>query len=90
MNDFKNKFKAERDRLNLEIRQRVVAYIVGAFGLVAGLAWNEAVQELIRQLFPLDKNSLAVKFIYAVVITLVVVIVSLYLVRWIEKKPEDK
>lgn len=67
------------DDLKKEFRSRVLAYIGGAFGLVAGLAWNEAIQELIRTLFPVARNSIAVKFLYAVIVTAVVVVVISYL-----------
>jgi hypothetical protein len=49
--------------------------------LVAGLAWNEAIQELIKFLFPLSRNSILVKFLYAAIITIVVVVVISYLER---------
>ena len=55
--------------------------IVAAFGLVAGLAWNEAIKSLIEYFYPASQNNLMAKFVYAVFITLVVVVVSTYLVR---------
>jgi uncharacterized BrkB/YihY/UPF0761 family membrane protein len=67
--------------LQKEIRGRTVGYIGGAFGLVAGLAWNEAITTLINQLFPVAKDSLLIKFLYAIILTIVVVIV----IKYIEK-----
>ncbi len=64
-----------------EIRIRTVGYIVGAFGLVAGLAWNDAIRSLIEHLFPVEVNSLWAKFIYAIIITLVVIFVSVWIGR---------
>ncbi|PIQ68440.1 MAG: hypothetical protein COV91_04190 [Candidatus Taylorbacteria bacterium CG11_big_fil_rev_8_21_14_0_20_46_11] len=66
-------------------RERTVGFITAGLGLVAGLAWNDAIRSLIDYLFPLDKNGLTAKFIYAVAITFVVVILSQYLVRWMKK-----
>jgi len=54
-----------------------IGFLLAGLGLVAGLAWNDAIQALFKELFPLDKNSLIAKFLYAVIITIVVVIVSL-------------
>lgn len=58
-----------------------IGYILTALGLVAGLAWNEAIQGLVSELFPLEKNGVIAQFVYAVVITIVVVIVSMRLAR---------
>lgn len=62
-----------------EVRNQTIGYIVAAFGLVAGLAWNEAVKGLIDILFPLQQNSLVAKFIYAGIVTSFVIIISVYL-----------
>jgi len=62
-----------------ELRSRVLAYIGGSFGLVAGLAWNDAIKELIQYMFPLATDTLTAKFIYAALITVVVVVIITYL-----------
>lgn len=78
------------------MQNQTIGYIVAAFGLVAGLAWNEAVKALIEYFFPLSQNSLWAKFIYAIFITLVLVFVTLYLTRFAaekevaEEKEEEK
>lgn len=76
----------ERLRLNNEVRERTISYIIAAFGLVAGLAWNDAITSLIEYLFPVSAGSLFAKFIYAIVITIVVVVTSIYLARIFNKK----
>ena len=58
-----------------EVKARLVGYIGGAFGLVAGLAWNEAITAFIDQIFPLAKDSLWVKFAYAIILTIAVVVI---------------
>ena len=62
-----------------ELRSKVLTYVGGGFGLVAGLAWNDAIKELIQYAFPLATDTLAAKFIYAGIITMVVVIIITYL-----------
>lgn len=68
--------------IDKEIRGRSIGYIGTAFGLVAGLAWNEAITTLINTLFPIDKNSIIIKFGYAIVLTIVVVLVIKQLDRF--------
>lgn len=69
-----------------ELRQQTVTYLTAAFGLVAGLAWNEAIKGLIESLFPNGTNSLLAKFIYAVGITIVVVLVTYFLLKKTEEE----
>lgn len=63
------------------IRQQVIGYVTAAFGFVTGLAWNDAIKSLIDRFFPLETDGLIAKFIYAVVVTVIVVLVSWLLVR---------
>ncbi len=58
---------------------------MGGFGLVAALAWNEAIKSLFENLFK-DKGSIISKFVYATIITVIVVIVSIQLQRLGRKK----
>ncbi|OGF77776.1 hypothetical protein A3I27_02095 [Candidatus Giovannonibacteria bacterium RIFCSPLOWO2_02_FULL_43_11b] len=69
-----------------EIREKTFGYILAALGLVAGLAWNEAIKSLIEYFYPASKNGLSAKFIYAFLITIIVVLISTYLVRLSSKK----
>lgn len=80
------KVKEEGKALQREVREQTLGFITGGLGLVAGLAWNDAIKVLIEYLFPLDKNGLLAKFIYAIVITLAVVFLSVYLIRWLKKE----
>ena len=81
----------QKDQMHLqvEIRERVLGYMMGAFGLVAGLAWNDAIQALIAHLFPLPENTLPAKFLYAVVISIIVVAISVYISRLLRKFNES-
>lgn len=68
-------------QLHREARERVLGYLIGAFAFVAGLAWNEAVKALLEYIFPVGQGTLWAKFMYALVVTLFLVIMSVYLTR---------
>ena len=60
----------------------------GAFALIAALAWNEAVKALIETYMP-TASGIVSKFGYAVIITLLVVIISTRLSK-IQKRYEQE
>lgn len=76
-------------RLEKEVFHRVMAYIVGALGLVAGLAWNDAIKALLDYLFP-QQNSLPAKFLYAGLVSLLIILVTIYLVRLMSDESSSK
>lgn len=80
--------KKDSNTVRREVRKQSLSYITAAFGLVAGLAWNEAIKGLIQFLFPASANSLIAQFVYAIGMTVLVVVVSVYLVRIFKKEHE--
>lgn len=65
----------EQFSFRLAVLEQMQALITAGLGLVAALAWNTAIQDLFKLLFP-DQNSLIAKFSYAVFITILVVVVT--------------
>lgn len=51
------------------------ALITAAFGLIAALAWNEAIKALIAQFFQAG-NALMGLFVYAIIVTVIAVLVT--------------
>jgi len=80
-----NKIKNEIEKVKREFKEKTVTLILGGFGLVAALAWNEAIKTLFETIFP-KKSELIGKFIYAITVTIMVVLVSLRLRKISEKK----
>ena len=68
-------------KISREVKERTLGFIITAFSLVAGLAWNEAIQSLINSFFTIDKNSVWAKFIYALAMTLALVFITIYLAK---------
>ncbi len=83
------KIKQEGEQIKKEVRERTLGYVIASFGLIAGLAWNEAIKALIEYLFPLNTNTLLAKFAYAILITIAVVIITVYLVRLFKKQQQN-
>jgi len=81
LDNIKEEIKKETTNIKTEIRQKTFGYILTAFGLVAALAWNDAITNLINYLFPFEKNTIVIKFVYALIITFVVVFISIYLTK---------
>ncbi len=81
--------KKKSENFRREVHQQTTGYIMTALGIVAGLAWNEAIKAFIDYVYPAGGgNSLSAKFSYAVIVTIIIVIVSVYLVRLAGKKEE--
>lgn len=84
--------RTQTQELNRTVREQTVGYVVAALSLVAGLAWNDAIKALITFFFPLDDaNSILAKFVYAGLMTLVVVLLTMIVKRTLladEKKDE--
>ena len=76
----------ERQSVREQVRAQTVGYIATAFGLVAGLAWNDAIKAFIENIFPLGQGTMWAKFIYAVIITIFVVVITRYLLRLANRK----
>ncbi|NLI73947.1 MAG: hypothetical protein GX369_04155 [Euryarchaeota archaeon] len=66
------------------IIETIVALMTAAFGLVAALAWNDAIQTVIKSIFPAEDDPTG-KLIYAVIITIVAVISIILIGRVLAK-----
>ena len=78
-------------KISREVKEKTLGFIITAFSLVAGLAWNEAIQSLINSFFTIDKNSIWAKFIYALAMTLALVFIAVYLTKIFgQGKEKDK
>lgn len=80
------KIKEEGEEIQQAIRKRTITYITAALGLVVGLAWNEAIKSVIEYLFPLSQNTMAAKLIYASILTIILVVVTTYLLKGEDKE----
>ena len=68
-----------------EVIEKLTTLIIGAFGLIAALAWNSAVQEIFKTFYP-DANGIIAMLIYATAVTIIAVYITIYLGKL---KPKD-
>ncbi|NLO77682.1 MAG: hypothetical protein GX097_04220 [Methanomicrobiales archaeon] len=67
-----------------EVIEKIAALLTVAFGLVAALAWNGTIQALFKAVFG-DAESLPAMLVYAVVVTIIAVVVTIWIGRLSEK-----
>lgn len=74
-----------------QIVEKMAALITTAFGLVAALAWNGAIQAIFRQVFG-TSEGLVPMLIYAVIVTIIAVIATIQVGKASEraKQQEEK
>ncbi len=69
-----------------EVMSTIATLITTAFGLIAALAWNEAIKAIIAQFFKAGSGVTGL-VIYAVLITIIAVIATIIIGRVISTKP---
>ena len=73
-----------------EVLDKFSQLITTALGLVAALAWNTAIQSLFDQIFGKAGAALAGQFLYAILITLVVIFATIAVSRAAERTKKDE
>lgn len=68
-----------------EVIEKLAALITAAFGLVAALAWNNAIQAIFVRIFG-EQSSIAAMVFYAVIVTVIAVVATI----WIGKLSQEK
>ncbi|MCL5795337.1 MAG: DUF5654 family protein [Patescibacteria group bacterium] len=84
------KLKEKSSEIKKEIFRKSLGYVVAAFGFVIALAWNDFIKSAIDRYFPMPADGLKAKLLYAIIITAVLVIISVYLVKLFEDDEEKK
>ncbi len=82
----------EEKRIHVEIVRQMLTLATAGFGIVAALAWNSLIQDIIntyvKPYFP--EGSVFSLFIYAVIVTVIAVIVTLQLTKVLRQLERDK
>ena len=73
--------KEDSKKLHVEVVKQMLTLATSGFGLVAALAWNSVIQELVNSYLKewVPGSGLFSLFIYAIVVTVLAVVVTLQL-----------
>ena len=66
--------------MKVEIIDKLAALITAAFGLIAALAWNEAIKTIFKTVFGTAEHIPAM-VTYAVIVTVIAVLVTIWVAR---------
>lgn len=83
------KIKKEIKKIRSEFVKTLTTFVVSSFGLVAALAWNKAITEVINK-YITPGQSLLSWFVYAFFVTIIAVLVTIYLGRLADKFKEEE
>jgi TRAP-type C4-dicarboxylate transport system permease small subunit len=70
--------------MKAEILDKIAALVTAAFGLVAALAWNGAIRAIFEAVFG-SADNIPAMLIYAVVITVIAVLVTIWIARAVKR-----
>ncbi len=80
--------KTPKKRLRIELIKQMIALSTAGFGLVAALAWNSLIQEIvnnyIKKYLPGNSGIISLAF-YAIVITIIAVVITYQLTGLLER-----
>ena len=72
-----------------EIIEKLAALITAAFGLVAALAWNGAIKAIFAEIFT-EAEGLVQMLVYAVVVTVIAVLATLWIGKAAAKAKKEE
>lgn len=67
--------------LRTMVIEQIAALMTAAFGLIAALAWNEAIKTLVAQFFDSEDGQLMGLFVYAIIVTIIAVVATIVIAR---------
>lgn len=70
--------------MKTEVVEKLAALITAAFGLVAALAWNDAIKAIFSSVFG-ENSTMVAMIVYAVIVTLIAVIATIWIGRVAER-----
>ena len=81
--------EVNKSKMKKEVVDKLAALITVAFGLVAALAWNGAIQSVFKAVFG-DASSMGAMFVYAIIVTIIAVYATILIGKLSEKAEKGK
>ncbi|MFC2164351.1 DUF5654 family protein [Acidobacteriota bacterium] len=72
-----------------EVIDKIAALVTAAFGLVAALAWNGAIKAIFLEVFG-ESEGLGPMLVYAVLVTLIAVLVTIWVGKSAAKAKKEE
>ena len=72
--------ESKEEGIKVQILDKIAALVTAAFGLVAALAWNEAIKTIFKEIFG-EQSAIGPMLIYAVIVTIIAVILTIIVAR---------
>jgi len=73
------------ETMGKEVLEKIGALITAAFGLIAALAWNEAISQLVKKYIPA-----AGPWVYAIIVTILAVLMTIWIGRAVARAQAKK
>ncbi len=78
--------KEKADDVRKQVTRTISTLLTFAFGLIAALAWNDAIKAIIATVIP-KGNGITGLLIYAILITIIAVVATMLIARALGKPP---
>jgi len=78
----------ELKHIHHDVLERTITLVIAALGLIAALAWDEALRHLFEELFG-GKGTLFEEISYALVVTILAALISVRLGRLFQKSKSE-
>ena len=78
--------KEQADQVRTRVAGTISTLMTVAFGLIAALAWNDAIKAIIATLIP-KGNGITGLLIYAIIVTIVAVVATILIAKALGKPP---
>ena len=79
----------KEEPLKVVVLDKIAALITAAFGLIAALAWNDAIKLIFKSIFG-EEDAIGPMLIYAIIVTIVAVILTIIVARAVSNARKDK
>ena len=79
----------KEEPMKVIVLDKIAALVTAAFGLVAALAWNEAIKAIFKEIFG-EADSIGPLLIYAIVVTIAAVVLTIIVARSVANAKKEK